>query len=73
MSMELCPNQEDDHAPFPHYLVTTRTETYVICAHCGHWIERMVKGCNCREQCHIIAALDRDLFVTKKSGTPPKT
>lgn len=69
--MTLCPSQEDDHAPFPHYLVTTPKYTYVICAHCSHWIERMVKGCTCREQCHIIAALDRDLFVTKSKGASP--
>jgi hypothetical protein len=63
----ICKNQDDEHAPFPHYLVQTYNHirerdqsviieyVYVVCAHCDHWIERTVPACPCREDCHDTA------------------
>ena len=56
----ICPNQEDSHASFPHYLITSSGNsgnrdlpvTLVVCAHCDHWIARPVPSCRCREDCH---------------------
>ncbi len=70
MAITMCPDRDDNHAPFPHRLVIPLSvkrvhgetivrmslHVYVICAHCDHWIERPAGRCRCRERCHEWAA-----------------
>lgn len=38
----------------------------VICAYCGHWIERVVTDCNCPASCHAEAAEKLVLTTVKR-------
>lgn len=64
----ICPETEDQHAIFPHYLVTPVTyimvfkvpqpiygPTYIICTTCRHWARRTVPRCRCPYNCHQYA------------------
>ena len=51
-------NGDDAHAPFPHRVVNGK---FVICAECDHWIEREVSLCQCKQHCHNLAAVLREL------------
>jgi hypothetical protein len=51
----ICPQESDEHAPFAHRLVIGSNGTFkplVICAYCDHWVRRVVTGCACPVDCH---------------------
>lgn len=38
----------------------------VICAYCGHWIDRVVTGCYCPASCHAEASGKLELTSSKR-------
>lgn len=66
MTVTICSERDDYHAPFAHRLVIPRTvivvkgmvmmmpnpPVFIVCANCGCWIERYVPKCRCRLNCH---------------------
>lgn len=63
----MCDSADDQHAPFPHRLVTVEIHkrrvkfkppepkqviVYVVCCQCDHWIGRIKGPCDCPYNCH---------------------
>lgn len=77
MSVILCEMIEDEHASFPHRLVTADTThkcgrkcppdhkpekiVFVICANCDHWIKGDYPTCDCDWRCHAEGTIEESV------------